>query len=85
MVTGSITLLHFAQGRFLSLGRILTRVARGAFAAYMLQVPMLIGLSVALRPLPIPVLAKAWTVGVLGVAGCLGLGAILTARHHRLR
>ena len=51
----------------------------------MLQVPVLIGLSVALRPLPVPALAKALTVGVLGVVGCLGLGAILTARHHRPR
>ena len=85
VVTASITLLHLAQTRLSSPGRVLTRCARGAYPAYMLQVPVLIGLSVALRPLPVPALAKAVTVGVLGVVGCLGLGAILTARHHRPR
>ena len=85
VVTASIALLHVAQTRLSSPGRVLTRCARGAFAAYMLQVPVLIGLSVALRPLPIPALAKALIVGVVGVVGCLWLGAILTARHSRLR
>jgi hypothetical protein len=85
VVTASVALLHFAQARFSSLGPVLTRCARGAYAAYMLQVPVLIGLSVVLRPLAVPALAKALTVGVVGVVGCLGLGAILTARQSRLR
>ena len=85
VVTASIALLHLAQARLSSLGRVLTRCARGAFAAYMLQVPVLIGLSVALRPLALPALAKALTVGVLGVVVCLGLGATLSGRHPRLR
>ena len=85
VVTASIALLHLAQKRFSSPGRVITRCARGAYAAYLLQVPVLIGLSVALRPLPIPALAKALVVGVVGVAGCLWLGAVLTATHHRFR
>ena len=85
VVAGSVTLLHLVQTRLRTAGPLLTRCARGAYAAYLLQVPVLISLSVALRPLAVRALAKALTVGVLGVALCLGLGAILTARHHRPR
>ena len=85
VVAGSVALLHLAQTRLSSPGRLLTRCARGGYIAYMLQVPVLIGLSVALRPLEVPALAKGVTVGVLGVALCLGLGSILapTRRHRR--
>lgn len=67
MVAGSVALLHLAQTRLSSSGPILTRYARGAYAAFMLQVPVLIGLSVALRPLAVPALAKGVTIGILGV------------------
>jgi Acyltransferase family len=85
VVTASVALLHLAQARFSSLGPVLARCARGAYAAYLLQVPVLIGLSVALRALSLPALAKALTVGVLGVVVCLGLGALLADRYRRRR
>lgn len=78
VVAGSIALLHLVQTRLAAPGPLFTRCARGAYAAFMLQVPVLIGLSVALRPLEVPALAKAVTVGVLGVVLCLWLGSFLT-------
>jgi hypothetical protein len=85
VVAGSVALLHLVQTRLSSPGLLFTRCARGGYAAYMLQVPVLIGLSVALRPLAVPALAKGLTVGVLGVVLCLGLGSILTATRRGLR
>ena len=85
VVAGSVALLHLAQSRLSSPGSALIRCARGAFVAYVLQAPVLIGLSVVLRPLPLPALVKALTVGIVGVAVCLGIGAILTSRRRRVR
>jgi hypothetical protein len=83
VVAGSIALLHLVQTRLAAPGRHLTRYARGGYAAYLLQVPVLIGLSVALRPLAVPALAKGVTVGVLGIALCLGLGSLLSETGQR--
>jgi hypothetical protein len=85
VVAGSVALLHLVQARLSSPGLIPTRYARGSYAAYLLQVPVLIGLSVALRPMAVPALAKGLTVGVLGVVLCLGLGSVLTASRRPLR
>jgi hypothetical protein len=79
VVAGSVALLDLVQTRLSAPGPLLTRCARGGYAAFMLQVPVLIGLSVALRPLAVPALVKGLAVGVLGVGLCLALGSVLAA------
>ena len=62
VVAGSVWLLGWAQ-RWLTSRRVrLTRVARSAYAAYLLQVPVLIGLEVAARSFDWPALVKAVVV-----------------------
>jgi Acyltransferase family len=80
VVAGSVWLLAFAQ-RWLTHRAIgLTRWARGAYAAYLLQAPVLIGLEIAERSLPWPAVIKAVTVGALAVAGSFTLGRLLVER-----
>jgi hypothetical protein len=55
----------------------LTRWARGAYAAYLLQAPVLIGSEIAERSLPWPAVIKAVTVAALAVAGSFILGRLL--------
>jgi hypothetical protein len=55
-------------------------VARSAFAAYILQGPVLIGLALALRPVDLPAEIKALFVAGLGVAGSFALGRVLISR-----
>jgi hypothetical protein len=80
VVAGSVWLLAWAQRRLTSDAPILVASARGAFAAYILQVPVLIGLEIAARPLPLPGFAKGVLVGVLAVAGSFWLGWLLVRR-----
>lgn len=54
--------------------------ARAAYAAFMLQVPVLLGLEIAARPFPWPPLVKAVLVGTLAVAASFGLGWMLVRR-----
>ena len=80
VVAGSVWLLAWAQRRLTSDAPILVASARGAFAAYMLQVPVLIGLEIAARPLPLPGFVKGVLVGALAVAGSFWLGWLLVSR-----
>jgi hypothetical protein len=80
VVAGSVWLLAFAQ-RWLTHRAIgLTRWGRGAYAAYLLQAPVLIGLEIAERSLPWPAVIKAVTVAALAVAGSFTLGRLLVER-----
>jgi hypothetical protein len=54
--------------------------ARAAYAAFILQVPVLIGLEIAARPIPLPGLAKGVLVGALAIAGSFWLGWLLAVR-----
>jgi hypothetical protein len=78
VVAGSVWLLAFAQRRLTDRAVTLTRVSRSAYAAYLFQAPVLIGLAIAARSLEWPVLIKAVLVAALAVVGSFGLGRILT-------
>lgn len=55
-------------------------VVRSAYGAFMVQTPVLIGLAVLLRPVPLPAEAKALTVAAGGVAVSFGLAWLLISR-----
>ena len=77
VVAGSVWLLALAQ-RWLTHRSIrLTRWARGAYAAYLLQAPVLIGLEIAERSLAWPAVIKAVTVAAVAVVGSFALGRLL--------
>jgi fucose 4-O-acetylase-like acetyltransferase len=79
VVAGSVWLLSWAQ-RWLASRNGLSRVARGAYVAYLLQAPLLIGLEIAGRSLDWPALVKALIVAVIAVIGSFGLASLLTRR-----
>jgi hypothetical protein len=54
--------------------------ARAAYAAFMLQVPVLLSLEIAARPIPWPPLVKAVLGATLAVAASFGLGWQLVKR-----
>ena len=85
VVGGSVWLLAWAQRRLTSRAVRLTRVARSAYLAYLLQVPVLISLEIALRSLPWPAAVKAVVVAGFAVAGSFGIAWILTKRPMRSR
>jgi hypothetical protein len=55
-------------------------VRRSAFAAFILQTPVLIGLAVALRPLPLAAEVKAIVVAAGGVTASFALAGLLIKR-----
>jgi hypothetical protein len=59
VVAGSVWLLALAQRWFTHRATALTRWSRGAYAAYLLQAPVLISLEIAARSLPWPAVIKA--------------------------
>jgi glucan biosynthesis protein C len=52
-------------------------VARAAYAAYVLQTPVLVAAALLLRPVPVPAGAKLALLAPLGVAACFVLAAAL--------
>ncbi len=80
-VGASVWLLGLAQ-RHLSRrpGRLGRAMARSAYGAFLLQGVVLIGLMIALRPVPVPAEVKAVAVACLGVAGSFGLAWLLVSR-----
>ena len=80
VVAGSVWLLGLAQRRLTSRAPLLAGSARAAYAAFMLQVPVLLSLEIAARPFPWPPLVKAVLVGTLAVAASFGLGWLLVRR-----
>jgi hypothetical protein len=48
--------------------------------AFLLQAPVLIGLAVVLRPVPLPAEVRALIVGAAGVAGSFALAWLLISR-----
>jgi hypothetical protein len=79
-VFGSIWLLALAQRRWDTWSRHGRALARSAYAAFLLQAPVLIGLAVALRPLPVGALVKAPVVALGGLALSFWLGRLLVTR-----
>lgn len=79
-VFGSVWLLgaaHRHLDRELPLGPIL---ARSSYAAFLVQGVVLIGLAVAMRPVPVIAEVKAIAVAVGGVTGSFALGWLLVSR-----
>ena len=77
----SVWLLALAQRHLNRTPGARTRLlARSAYAAFLLQGVVLIGLMIALRPVGVPAEIKALAVAGLGVAGSFALGAALVTR-----
>jgi hypothetical protein len=72
-VSGSVWLLAVAQRRLARPLRHGRAWSRGAYAAFILQTPVLIGLALALRPLDLPAEVKAVLVAAGGVVASFGL------------
>jgi len=84
VVAGSVWLLGFAQRWLTSRAIRLTKVARSAYAAYLLQVPVLIGLEVAARTFAWPAVVKAIVVATFAVVGSFSIGWLITRRAGRM-
>lgn len=80
VVAGSIGTVWLAQRHLTSRTPRARMAARAAYAAFLLQVPVLITLEIAARPLPAPILVKAVAVCVGAIAGSFGLAALLVSR-----
>ena len=85
VVGGSVWLLGWAQRRLSRDGPLAAALARGAFAAFLIQGPVLILLAVAARPLPFPAEAKAFLVAATAIAVSFGAGWLLTTRTRLAR
>lgn len=84
VVFGSVWLLGFAQRRFTWDGVVAVACARGAFAAFVLQGPVLVLLAVGLRPFSVPAEAKALVLVIVGLLLSFWLGSLVTARPARV-
>jgi hypothetical protein len=62
---------------------VLRGAARAAYAAFLLQAPVLLTLEIAARPMPLPAIVKVVLVAGLGVAGSFWLGWLLVV-HTKL-
>lgn len=80
VVAGSVGVLWLAQRHLTAHGPIAAAAARAAYAAFLLQVPMLLSLEVALRPLPLPITVKAVIVGAGAIVGSFGFAWLLITR-----
>jgi hypothetical protein len=80
VVGGSIWVLGLAQRKLTGVGRLWQACARGAFAAFILQAPVLLTLSIVARPIHVPAEAKALLVGAVAVPLCFWLGYLLIDR-----
>jgi hypothetical protein len=80
VVAGSVWVLGLAQDRLQGVSRLWKRCARGSFAAFVLQAPVLLSLSITLRPFDLPAEAKAIAVGGIGIPVCFWLAFQLIER-----
>ena len=74
VVLGSVWLVGLAERRLAWSGPRWTRWSRNAFAAFVIQGPVLMLLATALRPLPAPAWVKAPLVGAAAIAACWWIG-----------
>jgi hypothetical protein len=80
VIVGSVWLLAMAQRHFAGATRLRFAAARSAYAAFVLQAPVLITLAILARWISIPALAKGVLVGGLGVVISFALGWSIIAR-----
>jgi hypothetical protein len=79
-VAAPLCILAFAQRHLNGTGPLRRAMARGSYAAFMLQGPVLVALELAWRPVPLPGDAKAVIVAALGIAGSFALAWPLVTR-----
>lgn len=80
-VFGPVWLLAVAQRRLnRRLGRVSPAASRSAYGAFVLQSVVLIGLAMAMRPLPLPAEIKAVLLATAGLAGSFGIAWLLISR-----
>ena len=79
-VFGSVWWLSAAQRRLGRGSPLRETLGRSAYAAFLVQGVPLLGLAVALRPLPVPAEVKALVVAAGGVVGSFALGWFLVKR-----
>jgi glucans biosynthesis protein C len=79
-VFGSVWLLSLAQHPLGHRHRWGPVLSRSAYAAFMLQTAFLLGLALALRPLPLPAEIKALLVAALGVMASFGAAWLLITK-----
>jgi hypothetical protein len=80
VVAGSIVVLALAQRFLTSQSHLARAAARGAYAAFLLQVPVLLSLEIAARPLDVPIAVKGFAVAALAILGSFGLACLLVTR-----
>jgi acyltransferase-like protein len=80
VVFGTVWILGVAQDHLRGDSRLWRHATRGAFAAFLLQAPVLITLSVVARPVTVPAEVKALVVGGIAVPLCFWLGWLLVDR-----
>jgi acyltransferase-like protein len=77
----SLWAIGFFRRRFNNLSPLARRMAPSAYGAFVLHAPVIVGLALAVQPLPLPAELKFVAVLVAGVAGSFALPA--TARRLR--
>jgi len=80
VVAGSVWLLAQGQRLLTFDGRLASACQRAAYAAFLLQAPVLLSLEIALRSAPLPALAKVVIVASIGVAASFSLGWLLVQK-----
>ncbi|SDZ52657.1 Acyltransferase family protein [Asanoa ishikariensis] len=80
VVAGSVWVLGLAQDRLQGVTQLWRRCARGSFAAFVLQAPVLLTLAIMLRPFDLPAEAKAIAVAGIGIPVCFWLAWKLIER-----
>jgi|GEM_PF-513716 len=80
VVAAPVWVLSFAQRRLNGTGPIRRAMARGSYAAFMLQGPVLVGLELAFRHAPLSGDLKALFVATLGIAVSFALAYPLVTR-----
>jgi hypothetical protein len=80
VIAGSVWLLGMAQRHFAGVSRFGTVAARSAYAAFVLQAPLLLTFAILARWISIPALPKGVLVGALGVLFSFGIGWLIVGR-----
>jgi fucose 4-O-acetylase-like acetyltransferase len=86
-VSATVMLLDLARRRWGRAPATLFRVRLGesAFGAYVVQAPVIVAVSLALRPVPLPALAKLIIAAAVSLAACFGLAHAARRTTGRVR
>jgi hypothetical protein len=86
-VSATVMLLDLARRRW---GRapatpFRVRLGESAFGAYVIQAPVIVAVSLGLRPVPLPALAKLTIAAAVSLAACFGLAHAASRAAGRVR